>query len=167
MTLLARNPSPRRDSDHAPRRASRTRPAARSRGFTLIEIMVVVVILAILGTLVAPQILGRIDEARVTKAKNDLRLYESALDLYRMDNYRYPTTDQGLDALVRKPADASIKNWRPEGYVKQLVKDPWNHDYVYVSPGTGGSPYDLCTLGADGQPGGEGIDADICLRDVK
>jgi general secretion pathway protein G len=138
-----------------------------SRGFTLIEIMVVVVILAILGTLVAPQILGRIDEARVTKAKNDLRLYESALDLYRMDNYRYPTTDQGLDALVRKPADASIKNWRPDGYVKQIVKDPWNHDYVYVSPGTGGQPYDLCTLGADGQPGGEGIDADVCLRDVK
>jgi general secretion pathway protein G len=109
----------------------------------------------------------RIDEARVTKAKNDLRLYESALDLYRMDNYLYPTSDQRLDALVHKPADASIKNWRPEGYVKQLVKDPWNHDYLYVSPGTGGQPYDLCTLGADGQPGGEGIDADVCLRDVK
>ena len=146
---------------------ARNSPALRQRGFTLIEIMVVVVILAILGTLVAPQILGRIDEARVTKAKNDLRLYESALDLYRMDNYRYPTTDQGLDALVHKPADASLKNWRSEGYVKQLVKDPWNNDYVYVSPGTGGQPYDLCTLGADRQPGGEGIDADVCLRDVK
>jgi len=167
MTLLARNSSPGCDAGRVPARADRARPAARPGGFTLIEIMVVVVILAILGTLVAPQILGRIDEARVTKAKNDLRLYESALDLYRMDNYRYPTTDQGLDALVRKPADASIKNWRPDGYVKQLVKDPWNHEYVYVSPGTGGSPYDLCTLGADGQPGGEGIDADICLRDVK
>jgi general secretion pathway protein G len=167
MTLLARNSSPGCDRGLVPARAGRARPTARPGGFTLIEIMVVVVILAILGTLVAPQILGRIDEARVTKAKNDLRLYESALDLYRMDNYRYPTTDQGLDALVRKPADASIKNWRPDGYVKQLVKDPWNHDYVYVSPGTGGSPYDLCTLGADGQPGGEGIDADICLRDVK
>ena len=81
----------------------------RARGFTLIEIMVVVVILAILGTLVAPQILGRIDEARVTKAKNDLRLYESALDLYRMDNFRYPTTDQGLDALIKKPNDVTSR----------------------------------------------------------
>ena len=139
----------------------------RARGFTLIEIMVVVVILAILGTLVAPQILGRIDEARVTKARNDLRLYESALDLYRMDNFRYPTTDQGLDALVRKPNDPSLKNWRPEGYVKQLVKDPWGHDYVYVSPGTNGTPYDLLSLGADGQPGGQGVDADLSVRDQK
>ena len=139
----------------------------RARGFTLIEIMVVVVILAILGTLVAPQILGRIDEARVTKAKNDLRLYESALDLYRMDNFRYPTTDQGLEALIKKPNDANLKNWRPDGYVKQLVKDPWGHDYVYVAPGTSGQPYDLMTLGADGQVGGQGTDADISLRDVK
>ena len=139
----------------------------RARGFTLIEIMVVVVILAILGTLVAPQILGRIDEARVTKARNDLRLYESALDLYRMDNFRYPTTDQGLTALVTKPNDPSLKNWRPEGYVKQLVKDPWGHDYVYLAPGANGTPYDLLSLGADGQPGGQGIDADLSARDPK
>ena len=138
----------------------------RARGFTLIEIMVVVVILAILGTLVAPQILGRIDEARVTKAKNDLRLYESALDLYRMDNFKYPTTDQGLDALVHKPNDPNLKNYRMEGYVKQLQKDPWGHDYVYVAPGTNGAPYDLLSLGADGQPGGSGLDADITLRDA-
>jgi general secretion pathway protein G len=141
--------------------------AMRNRGFTLIEIMVVVVILAILGTLVAPQILGRIDEARVTKAKNDLRLYESALDLYRMDNFKYPTTDQGLQALVTKPNDPNLKNYRAEGYVKQLQKDPWGHDYVYVSPGTNGAPYDLLSLGADGQPGGSGLDADIGLRDVE
>ena len=138
----------------------------RARGFTLIEIMVVVVILAILGTLVAPQILGRIDEARVTKARNDLRLYESALDLYRMDNFKYPTTDQGLDALVHKPNDPNLKNYRVEGYVKQLQKDPWGHDYVYVAPGTNGAPYDLLSLGADGQPGGAGLDADISLRDA-
>jgi len=138
----------------------------RARGFTLIEIMVVVVILAILGTLVAPQILGRIDEARVTKARNDLRLYESALDLYRMDNFKYPTTDQGLDALVHKPNDPNLKNYRPEGYVKQLQRDPWGHDYVYVSPGTNGAPYDLLSLGADGQPGGAGLDADISLREA-
>jgi len=139
----------------------------RQRGFTLIEIMVVVVILAILGTLVAPQILGRIDEARITKAREDMKLYESALDLYRMDNFRYPTSEQGLDALVHKPNDPNIKNWRPDGYVKQLVKDPWGHDYVYVAPGTGGAPYDLMSLGADGAPGGTGNDADLSIRDPK
>ena len=138
----------------------------RARGFTLIEIMVVVVILAILGTLVAPQILGRIDEARVTKAKTDLRVLESALDLYRMDNYRYPTTDQGLQALVQKPNDPNLKNWRVDGYVKQLMKDPWNNDYVYVAPGTNGAPYDLSSLGADGQPGGQNLDADIYSREM-
>ena len=137
----------------------------RARGFTLIEIMVVVVILAILGTLVAPQILGRIDEARVTKTRNDLRLYESALDLYRMDNFRYPTTDQGLESLVKKPNDPTVKNWRAEGYVEQLRKDPWGHDYVYVSPGLNGAPYDLLSYGADGQPGGQGLDADLGVRD--
>lgn len=142
-------------------------PLRRARGFTLIEIMVVVVILAILGTLVAPQILSRIDEARATKARNDLRSYESALELYRMDNFKYPTTEQGLEALVKKPSDPNLRNWRPDGYVKQLFQDPWNRDYVYVSPGTGGAPFDLYTLGADGQPGGEGTDADINLRDVK
>jgi general secretion pathway protein G len=143
------------------------RRAQAARGFTLIEIMVVVVILAILGTLVAPQILGRIDEARVTKAKNDLRLYESALNLYRMDNFKYPTTDQGLEALVKRPNDPNLKNWRADGYVKQLVKDPWGHDYVYVSPGTNGAPYDLLSLGADGQPGGTGLDADLSVREMK
>jgi general secretion pathway protein G len=146
-------------------RLKRAPPGAR--GFTLIEIMVVVVILAILGTLVVPQLLSRVDDARIAKAKNDLRLYESALDLYRMDNFRYPTTDQGLDALVHRPADPNLKNWRPDGYVKNLVNDPWNRPYVYVSPGTGGAPYDLYTLGADGQPGGTGMDADISVRDIK
>lgn len=140
---------------------------ATHRGFTLIEIMVVVVILAILATLVAPQILGRIDDARVTKAKNDLRLYESALDLYKLDNFKYPTTEQGLESLVKKPSDPNLTNYRPEGYVKQLAKDPWGRDYVYVSPGTNGAPYDLYTLGADGQVGGEGVDADINSREIK
>ena len=139
----------------------------RQRGFTLIEIMVVVVILAILGTLVAPQILGRIDEARITKAREDLKLYESALDLYRMDNFRYPTSEQGLDALVHRPNDPNLKNWRADGYVKQMVKDPWGHDYVYVVPGTGGAAYDLMSFGADGAPGGTGNDADLSLRDPK
>ena len=132
------------------------------RGFTLIEIMVVVVILAILATLVAPQILGRIDDARVTKAKNDLRMYEAALDMYKLDNFKYPNTDQGLTALVQKPADPNLTNWRPEGYVKQLQKDPWGHDYVYRFPGEHQPDEpEIVSLGADGQPGGEGIYADI------
>jgi general secretion pathway protein G len=137
----------------------------RQRGFTLIEIMVVVVILAILGTLVAPQILGRIDEARITKARTDMKLLQGALDMYRMDNFRYPTTEQGLDALVHKPNDPNLKNYKPEGYVQQLMKDPWGHDYVYVSPGTGGAPFDLMSFGADGAPGGTGNDADLSIRD--
>jgi general secretion pathway protein G len=149
-------------------RAAMKRPLqASARGFTLIEIMVVVVILAILATLVAPQILGRIDDARITKAKNDLRALEAALDMYKMDNFRYPTTDQGLQALVQKPADPTITNWRAEGYVRQLQKDPWGRDYLYVSPGTNGAPYDLYTLGADGQPGGTGADADINSREIR
>jgi len=143
-----------------------SRCAARARGFTLIEIMVVVVILAILASLVAPQIMSRIDDARIVKAKNDLRLYESALDLYRMDNYKYPTTDQGLEALVTRPNDPNLKNWRADGYVKQLMKDPWGYDYVYVAPGSNGAPYDLYTLGADHQPGGTGVDADIYSREM-
>jgi general secretion pathway protein G len=130
------------------------------RGFTLIEIMVVVVILGILAALVAPNVIRRIDDARVTKAQQDIRAYETALSLYRMDNFRYPTTDQGLQALVTRPADPSIKNWKDGGYIDELKKDPWGNDYLYISPGTHGE-FDLYTLGADGQPGGEGADADI------
>jgi general secretion pathway protein G len=131
------------------------------RGFTLIEIMVVMVIIAILGALIGPQILGRVDEARVTKAQADIRTLSTSLDLYRMDNFQYPTTDQGLDALVRKPDDPSVRNWKAGGYVQKLSKDPWGNDYQYLFPGTRGGAYDLYSLGADGQPGGEGNDADI------
>jgi general secretion pathway protein G len=136
-------------------------PSARAtRGFTLIEIMVVVVILGILAALVAPNVIRRIDDARITKAKQDIRAYETALNLYRMDNFRYPTTEQGLEALVKQPADPNIKNWKQGGYIQNLRKDPWGNDYTYISPGSHGD-YDLFTLGADGQPGGEGTDADI------
>jgi general secretion pathway protein G len=131
------------------------------RGFTLIEIMVVMVIIAILGALIGPQILGRVDEARVTKAKADIRTLGTSLDLYRMDNFQYPTTDQGLQALVRKPNDPSVRNWKEGGYVQKLTKDPWGNDYQYLFPGTHGSAYDLYSLGADGQLGGEGNNADI------
>ena len=139
----------------------RRSPFVRARGFTLIEIIVVVSIIAILAALIGPQVLGRVDEARVTKAKTDIRSLETALDLYKMDNFKYPTTDQGLEALVTKPDDPSVRNWKMGGYVRKLSKDPWGADYQYISPGTRGGAYDLYSLGADGQAGGEVTDADI------
>jgi general secretion pathway protein G len=142
---------------HAPILAARARPA--DRGFTLIEIMVVVVILGILAALVAPNVIRRVDDARVTKARQDIRAYETALNLYRMDNFRYPTTEQGLQALVQRPTDPNIRNWKEGGYIDSLKKDPWGRDYLYRAPGTRGE-FDLYTLGADGQPDGEGPDAD-------
>jgi general secretion pathway protein G len=135
----------------------------RESGFTLIEIMVVLVIIAIMTALIAPQIMGRVDEARVTAAKQDIRTLETALDFYQMDNFRYPTTDQGIEALVKKPDDPNVRNWKPEGYLKSrsVPKDPWGNEYLYLQPGTRGGAYDLYSLGADGQAGGEGADADI------
>ena len=130
------------------------------RGFTLIEIMVVVVILGILAALVVPNILGNVDTARITAARQDLKAIESALDMYRLDNYTYPTSQQGLDALVTQPADPSIRNWRQGGYLKKLPKDPWGNPYQYLYPGTQ-AEMDIWSMGADGQTGGEGVTADI------
>lgn len=127
----------------------------------MLEIMVVVVILGILAALVAPNVIRRIDDANITKVKQDIRALETALNLYRMDNFRYPTTEQGLQALVKQPNDPNIRNWKPGGYVRSMQKDPWGNDYAYISPGTRGGDYDLYTLGADNQQGGEGTDADI------
>ena len=141
-------------------RVPRLIAARLSRGFTLIEIMVVVVILGILAALVAPNVIRRIDDAQIAKAKQDIRSYETALNLFRMDNFKYPTTDQGLAALVTKPGDTSIRNWREGGYISGLRKDPWGNDYHYQNPGSHGE-YDLFTLGADGVEGGEGINADV------
>jgi general secretion pathway protein G len=133
----------------------------RQSGFTLIEIMVVVVILAVLGALVVPKILENVDKARVTRAASDIRAIQTALDLYRLDNFKYPTTEQGLQALVKQPADPTITNYRSEGYLPALPKDPWNTPYAYVSPGPDGRQYEITTYGKDGKPGGEGYDADI------
>jgi general secretion pathway protein G len=132
-----------------------------ARGFTLIEIMVVVVILAVLGALVVPKILENVDKARVTRAQSDIRAIETALDLYRLDNFKYPTTEQGLEALVKQPADPAITNYRAGGYLKSVPKDPWNNPYLYASPGHDASDYDIISLGRDGKPGGEGYDTDI------
>jgi general secretion pathway protein G len=133
----------------------------RSSGFTLIEIMVVVVILAVLGALVVPKILENVDKARVTRAQSDIRAIETALDLYRLDNFKYPTTEQGLQALVKQPVDPSITNYRAGGYLQAMPKDPWNNPYQYTSPGADGRDYDITSFGRDGKPGGEGYDADI------
>jgi general secretion pathway protein G len=134
---------------------------ARQHGFTLIEIMVVVVILAVLGALVVPQVLDKVDKARVTRAQADIRAISTALDLYRLDNFKYPTSEQGLQALVKQPADPSITNYPAGGYLKSLPIDPWNQPYQYVSPGPDGRDYEITTYGRDGKPGGDGYDADI------
>ncbi len=127
-------------------------------GFTLLELMVVLVILAILATFVVPMIMDRPDEARIVKAKQDIANISTALKLYKLDNFTYPTTEQGLEALVKKPTQPPVpKHWKP--YLKQLPKDPWGRPYLYVSPGEHGD-FDLYTLGADGQEGGEGANAD-------
>ena len=130
------------------------------RGFTLLEVMVVVVILGILAALVVPKIISRPDEARVMAAKQDIASLMQALKIYRLDNRRYPTTEQGLQALVTKPTTAPLPpNWKPEGYIERLPKDPWGNPYQYLNPGVHGE-IDVFSYGADGAPGGEGIDAD-------
>lgn len=135
--------------------------SAAMRGFTLIEIMVVVVILGILAAIVVPRIMDRPDVARVTKARQDIRAIESALELYRLDSFRYPTTEQGLEALVEKPTlQPEPRNWKPGGYLKRLPTDPWGEPYRYRNPGEHGE-IDIYSYGRDGRPGGEETDADI------
>ena len=132
-----------------------------SSGFTLIEIMVVVVILGILAAIVVPRIMSRPDEARVVRAEQDVRILGAALDLYKLDNLTYPTTEQGLDALTTKPAGLPPgARYKDDGYIGAVPTDPWGGDYQYLFPGQHGA-YDLYSHGADGVPGGEGFNADI------
>jgi len=147
--------SPARSLMHA------TGPGRRTQGFTLIEIMVVVVIMAILAALIVPRIMGRPDEARVVAAQQDIRTIVQALKFYRLDNARYPTTEQGLAALVKPPDVPPLApNWKTGGYLERLPLDPWKNSYQYLNPGLRGE-IDVFSFGADGVAGGEGFDADI------
>jgi general secretion pathway protein G len=133
----------------------------RQSGFTLIEIMVVVVILGILAALVVPQVMGRPDQAKVTVAKTDITAIGASLDMYKLDNGSYPSTQQGLEALVKKPSgNPQAKNWNKDAYLKRLPVDPWGNAYQYLSPGAKGK-IDLYSFGADGKEGGADNDSDI------
>ena len=140
--------------------------AHNMRGFTLLEVMVVVVILSILGAMIVPRIIGRTDEARVIAAKQDIASLMQALKLYRLDNLRYPTSEQGLQALVARPDMSPVPaNWKAGGYLERLPKDPWGNPYQYLNPGRKGE-IDIYSFGGDGVPGGEGMDADIGSWDI-
>ena len=137
--------------------------SGKQKGFTLIEIMVVVVILGILGAMIVPHIIGRPDEARVQAAKADMESIGTALELYRLDNGDYPSTDQGLDALVNEPSGfPEARRWNRDGYLKKLPKDPWDEGYLYFSEDR---KYEVYSYGADRKEGGEGVDADISTDD--
>lgn len=139
----------------------KTAMPARARGFTLIEIMVVVVIMGVLAALVVPKLMGRTDDARIIAARQDIATIMQGLKLYKLDNMRYPTTEQGLQALISKPTSGpEAKGWKTGGYLDRLPKDPWGQPYQYLSPGLKGE-VDVFSFGADGQAGGTGNDADI------
>ena len=153
---------------HIPNNSSIRRSIRRrlARGFTLIEIMVVVVIMGILAALVVPKLLSRTGESKVAAARVDISTVMQALKLYKLDNQRYPTSEQGLQALLVKPASGPAANgWKTGGYLEKMPKDPWGTPYQYLSPGIKGE-IDVFSLGADGQPGGSGDDADIGSWDI-
>jgi general secretion pathway protein G len=141
--------------------------AHHEAGITLVEMMVVLVIIAVVAALVVPNVMGRPDQARIAAAHTDMRAIAAALEMYRLDNRTYPTTQQGLQALVTRPQSQPIPpNWHPDGYLSQLPLDPWGTPYVYISPATGGR-FELVSLGADGEEGGEGVNADLRYSEIR
>ncbi len=146
--------------------ARHKRPPAGQLGFTLIEIMVVVVIIGILAALVGPRLFGQVDRARIEAAKAEISTIENAMKFYRLDNFAYPTTEQGIEALVSRPNDPNIKHYPAGGYLERMPSDPWGNPYLYLNPGNQGE-IDVYTLGADGAPGGEENNADIGNWDLK
>jgi len=142
----------------------------KTEGFTLLELMIVVVILGILATFLVPKIMQKPDEARIVKAKSDIKAIELALKMYKLDNGTYPTTEQGLKALIKKPELPPIPaNWKQGGYLDatDVPKDPWGNAYIYRSPGDNGRDYEIISLGADGKEGGNGVNADIKSWELK
>ena len=135
-------------------------PVLRQQGFTLIEIMVVVIIIGILAAIVAPNVIGRIDDAQIVKAEAEISNIENAMKFFRLDNFAYPTSEQGIESLVTNPNDPSVRNWKTGGYLDRMPEDPWGRPYLFISPGVN-REIDIFTLGRDGQEGGEGIDATI------
>jgi general secretion pathway protein G len=138
-----------------------SRTLRNSRGFTLIEIMVVVVIIGLLAAFILPNVFGNVEKAQINKAKHDIQALETALTMYQLDNHKFPSTDLGLTALWQRPNDPTVRNWRKNGYIKRISADPWGNPYQYIYPGTRGQEYDLFSFGADGQEGGEDANADI------
>jgi len=153
-------PGWRTSTELTPQSHKKTINRGAQKGFTLLEIIVVVTIIAILAAYIAPKVAGRADDARIAKAKSDIRVLESSMELYKLDNFSYPSTDQGLDALVNKPAGEELKHWRKGGYIKKLNKDPWGNEYLYQIPGANGE-FDIYSLGADSTVGGADEAADI------
>lgn len=133
----------------------------REAGFSLIEILIVVVIIGILAAVIVPRVMDEPDRARVTRAQQDIQALQTALNMYRLDNYHYPSTEQGLEALVRRPSgQPEAANWKEGGYIDRLPRDPWGREYQYLNPGVHGE-IDVWSYGANGLPGGEGINAEI------
>jgi len=146
------------------RGASNQVPVNSEAGLTLIEMIVVLAIIALIAALIVPNVIGRPDQARVTVARTDLRTISSALKIYRLDNGDYPSTEQGLAALVHRPTSAPVPaNWSPQGYLEQVPTDPWGRAYAYQSPAANGSGFQITSLGKDGKPGGDGVDQDLTV----
>jgi len=163
---LAYNRFVKNHSSSYMQKSSRIASVKSERGFTLIEIMVVVVIMGILAALIVPKLMGRTDDARIIAAKQDIATIMQSLKLYKLDNLHYPTTEQGLQALLTKPTvGPAADGWKTGGYIEKLPKDPWGNQYQFLSPGIKGE-IDVFSLGADGQPGGAGNDADIGSWDL-